>query len=95
MISNCYIYFFLFNFRDDYQQLVFQALSFKMSNIKLLPPTILKPRPLWSGKQVLSTVIINVIPAGRPPINLTSTAKIGAKVCVISDRYIGFKYDYF
>ncbi|RZB40094.1 DNA-directed RNA polymerase I subunit RPA1 [Asbolus verrucosus] len=64
---------------SDYQQLVFQALSHKLNKIKLLPPTIIKPCFLWSGKQILSTVIINIIPEGRELINLTATAKIGAK----------------
>lgn len=63
----------------DYQQLVFQALSYKTSDIKLLPPAIIKPRMLWSGKQILSTVFLNVIPEGSVPINLTSTSKISAK----------------
>ncbi|CAG9767764.1 unnamed protein product [Ceutorhynchus assimilis] len=65
--------------RTDYHQLVFQALSHKTDEIILLPPAILKPAPFWSGKQVLSTVIINVIPKGHAPINLTSTSKISAK----------------
>ncbi|PSN44886.1 hypothetical protein C0J52_06198 [Blattella germanica] len=62
--------------REDYHQLVYEALSYKKKEIKLLPPTILKPRVLWSGKQILSTVIINVIPEGQVPLNLTSKAKI-------------------
>ncbi|KAF5293076.1 hypothetical protein FQR65_LT11068 [Abscondita terminalis] len=66
----------------DYQQMVYQAVSFKTSNILLLPPALIKPYRLWSGKQVLSTIILNVIPQGRQPINLTSTAKIGAKAWV-------------
>ncbi|KAG5891414.1 hypothetical protein JTB14_031480 [Gonioctena quinquepunctata] len=65
--------------RNDYQQLVYQALSFKTGEITLLPPAIVKPCYLWSGKQVISTVIINVIPQGKQPINLTATSKIPAK----------------
>ncbi|KAF2896564.1 hypothetical protein ILUMI_09614 [Ignelater luminosus] len=65
--------------KNDYQQLVFQALTHKTTEITLLPPTIIKPVCLWSGKQVLSTVIINIIPPGRHPINLTSSSKIKAK----------------
>lgn len=34
---------------------------------------------LWSGKQILSTVIINIIPKGKALINLKSTSKIPAK----------------
>ncbi|CAG9831713.1 unnamed protein product [Diabrotica balteata] len=65
--------------KQDYEQLVYQALSYKTGRIKLLPPTIIKPQVLWSGKQILSTVIINVIPDERELINLTSTAKISPK----------------
>lgn len=68
----------------DYQQFVFQALSHKTGKIKLLPPSILKPQILWSGKQILSTVIINTIPDGQELINLTASAKIGEKAWVSS-----------
>ncbi|TDG42262.1 hypothetical protein AWZ03_011321 [Drosophila navojoa] len=65
--------------REDYQQLVFQGLSHVKGDVKLLPPAILKPAVLWSGKQVLSTIIINLIPDGYERINLDSFAKIGGK----------------
>ncbi|XP_071449900.1 DNA-directed RNA polymerase I subunit RPA1 isoform X2 [Hetaerina americana] len=65
--------------RSDYQHLVFQALNQKGGFIRLLPPAIWKPQPLWSGKQVISTVIVNIIPAGKRRINLHSRAKISAK----------------
>ncbi|XP_072949015.1 DNA-directed RNA polymerase I subunit RPA1 [Epargyreus clarus] len=65
--------------KSDYQQLVFQALSNHKGEIKLLPPTILKPIMLWSGKQILSTIIINTIPKGKPCLSLTGKAKISAK----------------
>ncbi|XP_017039260.1 DNA-directed RNA polymerase I subunit RPA1 [Drosophila ficusphila] len=65
--------------REDYQQLVFQGLSDHKKNVKLLPPAIIKPAKLWSGKQVLSTIIINLIPEGYERINLDSFAKIGGK----------------
>nr|CAI5850976.1 unnamed protein product [Callosobruchus analis] len=77
--------------REDYHQLVYQALSFKTSNIILLKPAIIKPRVLWSGKQILSTVIINIIPKGKGLINLTATSKIPAKAWQSepSRRWIG------
>ncbi|KAL4705922.1 hypothetical protein ACJJTC_017504 [Scirpophaga incertulas] len=65
--------------KADYQQLVFQALSNHKGKIKLLPPTILKPLVLWSGKQVLSTIIINSIPKGRSYLSLEGEAKISSK----------------
>lgn len=57
-------------------QLVFSALSSVQGEIVTLPPAIVKPVPLWSGKQILSTVIINVTPRDKAKINLTSTSKI-------------------
>ncbi|KAG5680123.1 hypothetical protein PVAND_009648 [Polypedilum vanderplanki] len=64
--------------REDYQQLVYQGLNSKTGRIITLPPTILKPRTLWSGKQVFSTLILNIVPEGKRLLNLTSVAKIGA-----------------
>nr|XP_031847048.1 DNA-directed RNA polymerase I subunit RPA1 [Nomia melanderi]XP_031847057.1 DNA-directed RNA polymerase I subunit RPA1 [Nomia melanderi] len=65
--------------KQDYMQLVYAALSTIQENIVLLPPSIIKPEPLWSGKQIVSTVIINIIPPNQARINLTSNAKINAK----------------
>ncbi|XP_026734757.1 DNA-directed RNA polymerase I subunit RPA1 [Trichoplusia ni] len=65
--------------KSDYQQLVFQALPNHKGPIKLLPPTILKPMVLWSGKQVLSTIIINTTPKGKPCLTLIGKAKISTK----------------
>jgi DNA-directed RNA polymerase I subunit RPA1 len=64
--------------KEDYMQLVFSALSMIQGNLILLTPAIIKPVPLWSGKQVISTIIINIIPSKKSLINLTGTAKIGA-----------------
>lgn len=57
---------------------MFQGLSHQISEIKLLPPAIIKPVQLWSGKQILSTIILNIIPEGKEPFNLTATSKIPA-----------------
>lgn len=65
--------------KEDYQQLVFVALAHSRKEIKYLPPTILKPMRLWSGKQVLSTVLMNIVPEKMPKINLKSTAKTSVK----------------
>lgn len=65
--------------REDYMQLVYAALSTIQDNIILLPPSIIKPVPLWSGKQLVSTVIINIIPPNQARINLTANAKINVK----------------
>lgn len=65
--------------KEDYQQLVFVALAHSRKEIKFLPPTILKPMRLWSGKQILSTVLMNIIPEKMHKINLKSTAKTSVK----------------
>ncbi|XP_077289293.1 RNA polymerase I subunit RpI1 [Arctopsyche grandis] len=65
--------------KADYQQLVFQSLSHLQKKIILLPPTILKPCQLWSGKQVISTLIINITPEKKTPITLIGIAKISSK----------------
>ncbi|XP_076749150.1 RNA polymerase I subunit RpI1 [Xylocopa sonorina] len=65
--------------REDYMQLVYAALSTIQDNIIVLPPSIIKPIPLWSGKQIISTVIINIIPPNQARINLTANAKINVK----------------
>ncbi|XP_012257577.2 DNA-directed RNA polymerase I subunit RPA1 [Athalia rosae] len=65
--------------REDYMQLVYSALTDVQGDLILLPPAIIKPKLLWSGKQILSTVIINATPRGRAKINLTASAKIGPK----------------
>lgn len=53
--------------RNDYQSLVFNALTFLNRKIEILSPTILKPVMLWTGKQVVSTVILNCCPLNAPP----------------------------
>lgn len=46
--------------RDRYQYLIYMALPNHKSRIVLLPPAILKPTPLWTGKQVISTLLKNI-----------------------------------
>lgn len=49
----------------EYQQLLFAALASLPrlelircdANIELMPPAIIKPKPLWTGKQVISTLL--------------------------------------
>ena len=54
--------------RWEYQQLLFAALSSlsglevirSSDKIELLPPAIVKPRELWTGKQVVSTLLLHL-----------------------------------
>ncbi|CAN8009938.1 unnamed protein product [Ixodes pacificus] len=68
--------------REDYNQLVYGALTFVPSSIKVLPPAIQKPETLWTGKQVLSTVLINCIPRNKPAPTVEGKAKIPAKASI-------------
>ena len=61
--------------RGQYQQLVNMALIGHNRRIKVLPPAIVKPIPLWSGKQLISTILLNLIPDGKPPLTLVSKSK--------------------
>ncbi|XP_069956974.1 DNA-directed RNA polymerase I subunit RPA1 [Cherax quadricarinatus] len=64
--------------REDYQQLVYTGLSDKCDRIKMLPPAILKPKQLWSGKQVISTLLHNIIPknVARPSFTFKTSVKV-------------------
>ncbi|KAL0488349.1 DNA-directed RNA polymerase I subunit RPA1 [Acrasis kona] len=49
--------------KQDYQHLVFVAIAHLSTTrkIELQPPAIMKPKPLWTGKQVISTIMKNII----------------------------------
>lgn len=64
--------------RDQYQQFVYGALVNLPDAIKLLPPAIIKPEALWSGKQIVSTIVLNLVPEGKSPPTLHTNAKIKA-----------------
>ncbi|KIW66117.1 hypothetical protein PV04_08321 [Phialophora macrospora] len=63
--------------RDQYQQLLYNCIRPEdhhtiFEKIQLIPPAILKPKMLWSGKQVITTVLKNIVPERFRGINLTS-----------------------
>ncbi|KAM6201574.1 LOW QUALITY PROTEIN: DNA-directed RNA polymerase I subunit RPA1 [Rhynchocyon petersi] len=68
--------------REQYMELVYRGLTDKVGHVTTLPPAILKPLPLWTGKQVVSTLLINVIPKDHIPLNLVGKAKISGKAWV-------------
>uniref|UniRef100_A0A8C1SZQ1 DNA-directed RNA polymerase subunit n=1 Tax=Cyprinus carpio TaxID=7962 RepID=A0A8C1SZQ1_CYPCA len=74
--------------RDQYTALVYRGLTDKIGRVKLLPPALFKPVPLWTGKQVIyslivvSTLLLNVIPENSIPLNLMGKAKIPSKAWV-------------
>ncbi|KAI3612276.1 dna-directed rna polymerase i subunit rpa1 [Moniliophthora roreri] len=71
--------------REEYFQLLYGALRseedyFPASLLKMLPPTIWKPKPLWTGKQVISTVLKNITPDNMAGINLDAKTKVPGKL---------------
>nr|XP_033807728.1 DNA-directed RNA polymerase I subunit RPA1 isoform X1 [Geotrypetes seraphini] len=68
--------------REQYMELVYRGLMDKNGRVKTLMPAIIKPYPLWTGKQVVSTLLINVIPENHIPLNLSGKAKINGKAWV-------------
>jgi DNA-directed RNA polymerase I subunit RPA1 len=58
----------MFN-RGDYQQLIYSALrpengQITGDKIEVVPPAIIKPLAQWTGKQVITTVLMNIQPKG-------------------------------
>ena len=69
--------------RDEYQQLIFGALRPETygigGRIRTLPPAIFRPVPRWTGKQVISTILLNVTPPHAQGLNMNAKARVGAK----------------
>ncbi|XP_043571909.1 DNA-directed RNA polymerase I subunit RPA1 [Chiloscyllium plagiosum] len=68
--------------REQYMELVYRGLTDKKGRVKILQPAVLKPYPLWTGKQVVSTLLINIIPKDQMPLNLIGISKISGKAWV-------------
>ncbi|WOO77423.1 DNA-directed RNA polymerase I subunit rpa1 [Vanrija pseudolonga] len=67
--------------RDEYYQLIYGALRTENgytghNRIITLPPAIFKPRPMWTGKQIISTILANLTPTTSRGLNLSSKNKI-------------------
>lgn len=60
--------------RDQYMQLIFIG-SQHCDTITQVPPCILKPKLLWSGKQVIST-LIQALTQGKVQMNLDQKCKV-------------------
>ena len=61
--------------REDYYQLLYGCLRPEdnqtvSERIETVPPTIVKPRPMWTGKQIITTVLKNITPATHPGLTL-------------------------
>lgn len=73
--------------REQYHQLVYGTLRPEdghttTNRILTVPPAIIKPVPRWTGKQIITTILLNIKPLNTPGLNLVSKDKI-------DDRYWG------
>ena len=63
--------------RQDYQQLVYAGLRPEHNHttsgrLLTVAPALMRPRPLWTGKQVITTVLKNLTPEGMPGLTIQS-----------------------
>ncbi|PWI66738.1 hypothetical protein PCL_04876 [Purpureocillium lilacinum] len=69
--------------RGDYHQLVYSALRPESGHIlgeriELVPPAIIKPLPRWTGKQVVTTILMNMRPPNCGGLSMRRDAQIRA-----------------
>ncbi|VDB88072.1 Bgt-18 [Blumeria graminis f. sp. tritici] len=67
--------------KATYQQLIYNCLRPENGHIvgdriETIPPAIIKPRLLWTGKQVITTILKNITPVDCAPLVLTSKSQI-------------------
>ena len=67
--------------REEYQQYVYGCIRPEdghatRSRLITVAPAVIKPVPLWTGKQIITTVLLNTCPSNMPGINLDSKNKI-------------------
>ncbi|KAK3841594.1 MAG: DNA-directed RNA polymerase I complex large subunit Nuc1 [Linnemannia gamsii] len=69
--------------REEYQHLLYGSLRPEIDKtgkgkILTLPPSIWKPVPLWTGKDIITTILHNLT-IGQPPLNMTAGAQVKAQ----------------
>lgn len=67
--------------REKYQELIYACIRPEDGHssgpkIVTIPPAVFKPEPLWTGKQIITTILLNIKPLNMPGINLISSNKI-------------------
>lgn len=73
--------------RSEYHQLMYSCLlpernsiyDKKSNRIITVTPTILKPKPLWTGKQIITSILENIMPNYFEGLTLTSKSKVPAE----------------
>jgi DNA-directed RNA polymerase I subunit RPA1 len=71
--------------REDYHQLLYSCLRPEdghttSGRLETVEPAVLKPRPMWTGKQIITTILKNIKPAEYQPLTLTSKSSTNGKL---------------
>lgn len=75
----------MFFTREEYQELLYSCLRPENGHttsgtLLTVEPAIWKPRPLWTGKQVITTVLKNIQPAEYNGLTLSSKSQTNGKL---------------
>lgn len=73
--------------KERYQGLCYCSLAFLEKPLKLEAPAIVWPKPFWTGKQVITTLIKNCIPPSKPYPTLDIKSKISPKILNIAKEF--------
>ena len=70
--------------REEYQQLLYSCMRPEDDHtenlrIESIPPMILKPKQLWTGKQVITSVLANIKPSSHPGLTLQGKSQTQAE----------------
>ncbi|KAB8211273.1 Largest subunit RPA1 of eukaryotic RNA polymerase I RNAP I N-terminal domain protein [Aspergillus parasiticus SU-1] len=62
---------------EDYHELLYSCLRPENSHtiterIQVVAPTMIKPKRLWTGKQIITTILKNIMPPNRAGLNMKS-----------------------
>ena len=71
--------------REEYHQLLYACLRPEdghttSGTLETLPPSIWRPQPLWTGKQIISTILKNIKPAEYQDLTLASISSTNSKL---------------
>lgn len=69
--------------KEDFMHLLLSAFGHVSKRLTMPPPAMIKPEVLWSGKQLISAIIMNNVPKNLPKINLTGKAKTAINCWIV------------
>lgn len=87
--------------QDEYHQLIYSCLRPEQSTsdgrILTTAPAIIKPRALWSGKQIITTILANIQPPDQPGITMARKSTVSAQRWVdhVEEGIVEFSKGYF